>query len=473
MKIATLVCGVAFLFSAMSVGAATVTYTVTGWGPHQYPASTPPAPGAPHGPGGYPGDTLELLSYTGTLDLTPGTYTLQINTLKWAIDYTYCGTATDWNVCNPVPFNIAAPRSISFNGGPPVPLGQPALLTVTWDTDYVDFNAGGAASANVNGFSVSVSPLAYSTSGWNLGPQPEEALMATFTVAALPPAPPEPKTACLNLGLFSNIDVLPCVLDMNRVDNGPGLLSDMAVTLSQSLGLANMSSQGQSCGGAVLMSYAGGKLAFLPLYVQSGDPRADGVYPAGVGQWWTNNRYTDGTYTVVSKGTALTVAPGVAHLCELGSLLADWGRLQVNERGTISASHGGVTYVVAPSYQVHTADVGAAKLWLAGDSYWHFSDAEGNSQTLYPAFLEPGRLWSELLLLDPNPDGAALTIQRDATARIKLHGKSYVLTPDLTLGAVPPEHAAGNWWQEGEGRFWLRNRPDADLGIWQGFNVKP
>jgi hypothetical protein len=35
-----------------------------------------------------PGDAVELQACAGTLDLTPGTSELKINTLLWAIDYT-------------------------------------------------------------------------------------------------------------------------------------------------------------------------------------------------------------------------------------------------------------------------------------------------------------------------------------------------------------------------------------------------
>lgn len=94
--------------------AALVDYTVSGWGPTSYPAPTTPPANAPWGTDGYPVDTLELQTYTGSLDLTPGTYTQKINTLLWSIDYTYGGTATDPNVWSDLSFNVNALRNISL-----------------------------------------------------------------------------------------------------------------------------------------------------------------------------------------------------------------------------------------------------------------------------------------------------------------------------------------------------------------------
>jgi hypothetical protein len=179
---------------AISAVADPVTYTVTGWGPNHYPAPTTPPANAPLGVNGYPGDTLQLVTYTGSLELTPGTSTLKINTLDWKIDYTYGGTATAVGVYNDVVFNLTALRSISFNGGPMVSLGQEGRLTSTFDNDYWDLYAGSTSSALVNGYQVSITPQALNTSGSyfegsNPWQQPQQDVMATFTVAV-----PEPET---------------------------------------------------------------------------------------------------------------------------------------------------------------------------------------------------------------------------------------------------------------------------------------
>ena len=78
MSKATAIFAAAILALAGLAQAATVQYTVSGWGPTSFPSGITPAPDAAHGPNGYPGDTLALQSYTGTLDLTPGTYQQRI-----------------------------------------------------------------------------------------------------------------------------------------------------------------------------------------------------------------------------------------------------------------------------------------------------------------------------------------------------------------------------------------------------------
>jgi hypothetical protein len=143
------------LAAALPAAAATVNYSVGGWGSQQFPAPTPPPAIAPWGPNGYPGDAVELQAYTGTLDLTPGTSVLKINTLLWAIDYTYGGTTTDPDAWSDVPFAISAPRSMSV-GASNGALVQTGSLNCTWDNDYLSFAAGSAID-----FVVVVSGLSY------------------------------------------------------------------------------------------------------------------------------------------------------------------------------------------------------------------------------------------------------------------------------------------------------------------------
>jgi hypothetical protein len=182
---------------AMSAGAATVNYTVSGWGPNQYPASTTPPEGAPWGVDGYPGDTLEMVTYTGTLDLTPGTYNLKINTLKWSIDYTYGGTETQWDYpdhWSDLSFNVNTARGMSI-GTAAGSISQTGTLDVTWFNDYLSFGNGSTTSFTVQGYRVDVTPLGLSrVAGSNLGVQPERDIIARFDVV------PEPATICL-LGL--------------------------------------------------------------------------------------------------------------------------------------------------------------------------------------------------------------------------------------------------------------------------------
>lgn len=177
-----------FLF-AVSANAATIDFTVGGWGPTQFPADVTPPDSAPHGSDGYPGDTLEMEGYTGALDLTPGVYDLKVNTLKWIIDYTYGGTETDPDDWSEVSHAIIFGRGISFDGGPSGSISQDGLLENTWHNDYLTVDEGASSSFLVNGFLVEVTPLGIARTGgsdfsgsapWT---QPDMDVMARFEVS--------------------------------------------------------------------------------------------------------------------------------------------------------------------------------------------------------------------------------------------------------------------------------------------------
>jgi len=168
----TIIAAAAILGLALVSPAAaeTVSYTVGGYS-GQFPGPVNPAPeGAPFGPHGYPGDVVDLQTYTGTLDLVPGRYILKINTLLWTINYTYAGTEDcwDWPDCWPeLEFTLNPARSMSVgttNGD----LGQTGLLEVDWDDDYVSFASGSTTTFSVGTHLVHVTPLALDrTSGLN------------------------------------------------------------------------------------------------------------------------------------------------------------------------------------------------------------------------------------------------------------------------------------------------------------------
>lgn len=158
--LAILLAGMALASTAV---AASVNYTVGGWGPLKFPAPTTPPENAPWGPDGYPGDSLELLAYTGTLELTPGTSVLKINTLLWAINWTYGGTATDPAAWSDVQFAISAPRSMSVDASNGA-LAQTGSLNCGWENDNLSFAAGSAMDFVVvdsgMSYAVHVTPLA-------------------------------------------------------------------------------------------------------------------------------------------------------------------------------------------------------------------------------------------------------------------------------------------------------------------------
>lgn len=166
-KTMTMTVAILGLALAGPAAAVTVSYTVGGTGPLHFPAATPPPAGAPWGENGYPGDTVELQSFTGSLDLYPGTSVLKINTLHWTIDYTYGGTASCWDypACwSELSFDVNAARSITVhtaNGA----LTQTGLLECDWDNDYLGFNGGSTVSFVISGVTVHVTPLAVARYG--------------------------------------------------------------------------------------------------------------------------------------------------------------------------------------------------------------------------------------------------------------------------------------------------------------------
>lgn len=250
--------------------------------------------------------------------------------------------------------------------------------------------------------------------------------------------------------------VRPAVLDMAS-GVGPAFVRDMTPLLQATLQQPLVYLEQTACGAVVLSGYNGGRLAFIPHEFQTGDARANGVYPVGLGQ-----------YQVVRGGQSLTIAPALVHLEQLIGLL---GGASVSHGGTgvLIARFNGQTYVVQPGVAVQVeAATGSARLIMGGDGYWHFIDALGNNQILYPAFADAAILRDTLKSLNP---AATLTIQLDGTASVVINGLRSTWIPDLELGKVPAERVGQYWWQESATRQWVANAQP--LGMAQGFTVKP
>jgi hypothetical protein len=180
------------LIGTFAANAAIVNYSANGWSQQFAGPVTPPA-NAPWGPNGYPGDTVALQSYNGTLNLTPGSSVQKVNTLLWTIDYTYAGTATDPNAWSDLQFLFNAARNMTIDGVGGT-ITQGGQLDVTWDNDYLGLSGGGTVSFLVQGYQVDVTPLALAQEGGsnfdgsNPWVQPSRDVMARFdiTVAAVP-----------------------------------------------------------------------------------------------------------------------------------------------------------------------------------------------------------------------------------------------------------------------------------------------
>lgn len=295
---------------------------------------------------------------------------------------------------------------------------------------------GGAAGASGNG-----------GSGGN------GSIVITYTVAA---AVPTPSIDALAVPYACSFNVRPAVLNMAS-GVGPAFAADMTILLKTTLQQPLAYLEQTPCGAMVLSGYNGGKLAFIPYGFQTGDTRANGIYPVGTGQ-----------YQVVRDGQSLTIAPALVHLEQLMGLL---GGVSASQGGTgvLIVNINGLTYAVQPGLAVQfEVATGSARLVMGGDGYWHFVEALGNNQILYPAFADAAILRDTLKSLNP---GATLTIQLDGTASVVIDGQRYTWIPDLALSKVPAERVGQYWWQESATRYWVVNAQP--LGTAQGFTVKP
>jgi hypothetical protein len=212
-KISLICTAVAILGLAGFAQGLTVDYTVSAWGPQSFPSDLIPPVGSPWGPNGYPGDTLEFATYTGTLDLTPGTYVQKINTLLWKIDYTYGGTPEPWP---DMTLDCDTTRNMSFGGGPAGAISQTSDLLVNYWNDYLSLLAGSTTSFIVQGYRVDVTPLSLDSvggtnfSGGNPWAQPDRDVMAQFEVTAIP----EPLTM---LGVFLGLGSVGAYIRRRRM----------------------------------------------------------------------------------------------------------------------------------------------------------------------------------------------------------------------------------------------------------------
>lgn len=339
-----------------------------------------------------------------------------------------------------------------------------AAITITGGTYSVN---GGAYTAGIgsvqNGDTVSVRQ----TSSGSYGTMTTATLIIggvsgafTVTTQAAPTAPVTDPPGIPTLPItitIPGVTVVPPVVNVTA-GVGPSFMDDLVVMLSNALGQPLRYQDQNALGTVILSGYRGGNLAFVPSNFQAaGDARANGIYAVG-----------DGRYQVVRNGQSLTIAPTVVRLDQLTALFPGLGAT-MGDNGVITATLDGVTYAVQPDVAVRLdAANGKARLVMGTDGYWHFIDALGNDQILYPAFADVPALRNALLGLDP---GASVVIQLDGTGAIVFNSQRYTLVPELTLVRVPAERAGQYWWQDAAAHFWLSNAQP--LGSAQGFVVKP
>jgi len=338
-----------------------------------------------------------------------------------------------------------APYTFSISAG-----ALPTGITLNASTGMI---SGTPTVASTYSFTVRAADSSTGTGAPYVGTQ---AYSLAISAQAAPPAPP-PLIPPLNLTL-TGLASSPPLLDMSG-NSGPVILADLVKVLSNAVS-ADLHYVGQSPSGAIVLSgFNGANLAFVPISYQADDPRPNGLYPLANGQ-----------YQIVVNGVAILVAPAIQNLNQLIALLPAGTQATMAANGVLSAKIGDVTYVVQPGVidQLPDNPSGTPSLTVGSDGYLHFTDGAGNSQTLYPAVLEPDSLLRNLLGMDAT---VTLHIQLDGTAAIHLLGQDWVLVPDLMLGGVAPGHLADFWWQEGPTRYRLRTLNWFDF-LSQGFTVR-
>ncbi len=225
---------------------------------------------------------------------------------------------------------------------------------------------------------------------------------------------------------------------------------------------ANAVYQGQTVDGGARMGQTGLVISFDPL-----EATTSTYY--GLGQGAGIYLRTSNPLTVVTSCGTFTTTPAVFNLTEWGSFLNGMGlAAQFNAQGVMTVVVGGTTYVARPDYSVTQGDPGSPRLVTGSDGLMRFIDSAGNTQILYPAFIDPEILGNQVA----QAVGGYTVIQTDGTALVTLlSGQKFLLTPDMTLGTVPPEQFAAGWWQDGPNHYRYRNSSFSATS--QGFTVRP
>jgi uncharacterized repeat protein (TIGR02543 family) len=428
--------------------------------------------------------------YTVTFDANTGTGTMAAQTANYNV-----ATALTGNSFTKTGYTFAGWNTVAGGGGTAYanaasyPFTTSATLYAQWTlipTFGVTYNGntstGGAvptdAAAYTNGATVTVLgntgsliKAGHTFAGWNTlanGTGTAQAAASTFamgssavtlyaqwtltpvepTTKPIPTVIPPPIVA----GVGSN-QLTP--LNLNSGD-GPAMTNCLRDTLRTVIG-ANAVYQGQTSDGGARIGQTGLIVSFYTLDATTSTSGGTGI----------RLRVDNPLNVVTSCGTFLTT-PAVYNLSEWGSFLNGMGlAAQFNAQGVMTVSVGGMIYVARPDYAVTQGNPGAPRLFTGSDGLMRFTDSAGNTQILYPAFLDPEVLGVQITQA---VSGTTL-IQTDGTALVTLlNGQQFVLTPDLTLGDVPQQFSGAGWWQDGPNHYRYRNSSFSTTS--QGFTVR-
>ncbi len=284
---------------------------------------------------------------------------------------------------------------------------------------------------------------------------------ATLTTAAVvvPDPVTDPFTQLPTPAPIPGIGGLPAVINMGS-GSGPAISNCLMDTLRQTLG-GDAVYLGQTASGEVRVGWNGQIISFYPLAANTTDARSTGLH----------NQGTNPLDVVTSCGT-LNVTPALFNPTGLGAFLAGMGATaQINQQGVITVLFNGSYYVVRPDFVVTTGTSGGPSLGFGADGLLRFTDANGNTQILRPAVLDPGALQTQVGLM-----GGSMVVQLDGTVLMVLgNGQQFVLTPDLTLGAIPAPFASLSSWQDGPLHYGYRimSAPFTLYSQGVGVSIKP
>jgi len=131
--------------------AATITYSVGGWGPETYQLNSD-----------WPGDTVAFQAFSGSLNLTPGVAAVgQINSLFWTVNYS--AQPPEIGVGE---FDFTASRAMTVSAGSGNVV-QNGVLAVGADYDTLTVNGGSTVTFDLGNYTLAVTPLA--TGPWQEG----------------------------------------------------------------------------------------------------------------------------------------------------------------------------------------------------------------------------------------------------------------------------------------------------------------
>jgi len=229
----------------------------------------------------------------------------------------------------------------------------------------------------------------------------------------------------------------PTALDMTA-GNGPALTACLLPALQQLLG-GSIGLGGQSRTGVSTFSWNGQTVAYFPLAASAANSISPALQLPG-----------SNLLSVVTTCGTLSTAPAPFNLELFGAAFNAKGMYpSINENGVIAWRSNGTVMVARPEYTVSAGTPYAAGITVNRDGSYRFTDTQGNSQLLRPAFLDLQAL--------SNAVGGAISVQVDGTIIQTIGASRFQLVADQNLSSVPADHAIDlSAWSDGTNHFSYR-----------------